>query len=271
MNSPAELPSTDRVEVERVLDEALRAARTATGAGPERMARLRELVVDALPDILRTAEPQYLRFAALRDELREAQLREGSAGPQPAGGGARAGRAGSGTLLVAFALIPVLAGVSGLVFLLLGYALRLASPEPSLAAPMRTVGWAFALVAAGGALVAAGALVVAAVRNGATSIRASGAPGGAVLFERVARARADWRRALLDEGINPFLRGELADAWPADGRAAQPRYSSPHFSSPEFSSPANERKRAGGGPAVGHPDFASPDFTGPAEGGADRP
>ncbi|UED85249.1 hypothetical protein [Streptomyces profundus] len=266
MNNPAELPSTDRAEVERVLDEALRAARTATGAGPERMTRLRELVVDALPDILRTAEPQYLRFATLRDELREVQLREGATGAQPAG---RAGRAGSGTLLVAFALIPVLAGVSGLVFLLLGYALRLASPEPSLAAPMRTVGWAFALVAAGGALVAAGALVVAAVRNGATSIRASGA-GGSLLFERVARARADWRRALLDEGINPFLRGELADTWPADGRASQPRYSSPQFSSPEFSSPANERKRAGGGPAVGHPDFASPDFTGPSEGGADR-
>ncbi|KAB8163388.1 hypothetical protein FH609_021595 [Streptomyces sp. 3MP-14] len=232
MNSPVELPAGDRSEVERVLEEALRAARLAADVTPERVARLRELALAALPEILVSAEPQYRRFAALRERLREADGRERGAGaPAP-----RDGRRGSGGLLVAFALIPVLAGISAVIFLLLGYALRLASPEPAVAASMRSVGWAFALFTAVGALVAVGALWVAAVRNGSTSIRASAPAASVALTQEVAVARAEWRRALLDQGFNPLLRRELADAPPPEGRTPRLRYSSPHFSSPEFSS-----------------------------------
>ncbi|RMI42997.1 hypothetical protein [Streptomyces triticirhizae] len=235
MNSPVELPAGDRSEVERVLEEALRAARLAADVGPERMARVRELALAALPEILLSAEPQYRRFAALRERLREADGRERGAGAAVGGDGG-GGRRGSGGLLVAFALVPVLAGISAVIFLLLGYALRLASPEPAVASSMRSVGWAFALLASGGALVAVGALLVAAVRNGSTSIRASAPAASVALTQEVAVARAEWRRALLDQGFNPLLRRELADAPPPEGRTPRLRYSSPHFSSPEFSS-----------------------------------
>lgn len=275
MNSPVELPAGDRSEVERVLEEALRAARLSTGAEPERLARLRELALRALPEILTTTEPEYRRFTALRERLREEDGRERGAVAAMRGESKAAGRRGTGGLLVAFALIPVLAGTSALVFLLLGYALRLANPEPSVASSMRSVGWAFALLASGGALVAVAALVVAAVRNGATSIRASAPAASVALAQEVAVARAEWRRALLDQGFNPLLRRALADVPPPEGRTPRLRYSSPHFSSPEFSSGADERERGGGGrgggPMLGHhpdfagPDFASPDYTGPAE------
>ncbi|SOD63711.1 hypothetical protein SAMN06297387_11267 [Streptomyces zhaozhouensis] len=277
MNSPVELPAGDRSEVEQVLDEALRAARASTGADPERLAALRESALAALPEILTAAEPQYRRFAALRDRQRAADQGErGVVALRGEGGGTAKRRGGAGGLLVTFALIPVLAGSSALVFLLLGYALRLASPEPSVAAPMRSVGWAFALLASGGALVAVGALWVAALRNGATSIRASAPAPGAALTEEVATARGAWRRALLEQGFAPLLRRELADAPPAEGRTPRLRYSSPHFSSPEFSSggearDAEARGRPGEGRAPGyHPDYArpgyaGPDFTGPSE------
>ncbi|GAA3886382.1 hypothetical protein [Streptomyces sedi] len=274
MNSPVELPAGDRSEVEQVLDEALRTARASTGADSQRLAALRESALAALPEILTTAEPQYRRFAALRERQREADQGErGVAGRRGERGGT-ANRRGAGGLLVTFALIPVLAGSSALVFLLLGYALRLASPEPSVAAPMRSVGWAFALLASGGALVAAGALWVAALRNGATSIRASAPAPGAALTEEVATARGAWRRALLEEGFAPLLRRELGDAPPSEGRTPRLRYSSPHFSSPEFSSGGEARGgRTGEGdgrPPGYHPDYArpgyaGPDFTGPSE------
>ncbi|MDT0267151.1 hypothetical protein RM844_12715 [Streptomyces sp. DSM 44915] len=275
MNSPAELPAGDRDEVERLLDEALRAARLSTGAEPARLARLRAVLLGALPEILATAEPEYRRLCALRERLRAAQAEPG---PPPAAAGAP-GRAGSGALLVAFALVPVLSGVSALIFLLLGYALRLADPEPAVAGSMRSVGWAFALLAAGGALVAAGALVVAAARNGATSIRAAAPAPGAALADEVAEARARWRRALLDRGLQPLLRRELADAPPPAGRTPRLHYTSPHFSSPGFSRHTDDRGTAGRPldhhrelpePGLAAPDFTGPDVTGPAGDGADR-
>ncbi|MFI7274165.1 hypothetical protein [Streptomyces sp. NPDC049879] len=285
MNSADGLPPEDEAEVERVLDEALRTVRFASGTEPAEAERLRAAVHAALPAVVAAADDEYRRYAALRRA-------HGRPGAQ--------GGAGTGTWAVVVTLVPVLAAVAGVVFLLLGYALGLADPEPAVAGRMRGVGWVFVLVAAAGMLVAVGGLVVAAVRNGsATAIRASSAGGGAA---EVAGARAEWRRALVERGVRPVLeaaqrdgQGTAAVAHPPQESGSRMRFSSPDFSSPRFSSPgfrgpgahgtqqphgagedtAEGAPRRGEGEGTAgrrylHPGFSSPDFTSPAEGGDDR-
>ncbi|WP_194117770.1 hypothetical protein [Streptomyces hoynatensis] len=254
------MPPEDQAEFERVLDEVLLTARLSTGADPEEVARLRELAMNALPEIAATAWAEYARYDRMRQQVRRAESPDAPRTP----GRNEARGFGSGLAVVVCALVPVLAGVAAVVFLLLGYALGLADPEPAPAAPMRGVGWVFAVVAACGMLVAAAVLVGAAVRNGSsTAIRAS-APGG-----ELARARAEWLRALLDRGITPFLRERSLAALPHHPRGRTPRlrFSSPHFSSPDFSSPAAGRaaRPRFGQPQFSRPRFGRPDFTSPAE------
>ncbi|MDT0342099.1 hypothetical protein [Streptomyces litchfieldiae] len=283
MNSADPLPSEDRAEFERILDEALRTARLTTGADTDELARLREAAVDALPRIASAAATEYERLARARLGPR----------PEPGDRGRRevtGASSGAGLVTAFFALVPVLAAIAAVVFLLMGYALGLAEPEPAMAEPMRNVGWVFAVVAALGLLVAAGGLLVAAVRNGATSIRAS-APA-----DQLARAHEEWRRALYERGIAPFLRERAGRHRPgrtprlrfssprftspdfssrATGgsvprpRYGQPEFASPEFTSPHFTSPADdeEDEAARERPGFGHPDFSSPNFTSPAEGG----
>ncbi|RBM05614.1 hypothetical protein [Streptomyces sp. PT12] len=250
------LPPEDQADFEQILDEALRTARLTSGADAAGIEELRELARDALPDIASAASAEYERLTALR--LRLAERPDAGAGLTE-----RAGPpSGVGVVTVFFALVPVLAGIAGVVFLLLGYLLGVADPEPAMAEPMRTVGWVFALVAAVGLLIAAAGLVIVAARNGATSIRAS-APA-----DHVARARDEWRRALHDNGIAPFLRQHVA-ALPQhqqQDRTPRLRFSSPHFSSPEFSSRGGD---APARPRYGTPDFSGPTYTSPADGGAD--
>ncbi|RKN07246.1 hypothetical protein [Streptomyces radicis] len=250
------LPPEDQADFEQILDEALRTTRLTSGADAAGIEELRELARDALPDIASAASAEYERLTALRLRLDErpdagAGLTDAAVAPS-----------GVGVVTVFFALVPVLAGIAGVVFLLLGYLLGVADPEPAMAEPMRTVGWVFALVAAVGLLIAAAGLVIVAARNGSTSIRAS-APA-----DHVARARDEWRRALHDNGIAPFLRQHVA-ALPQHepDRTPRLRFSSPHFSSPEFSSRGGD---APSRPRYGTPDFSGPKYTSPTEGGADR-
>ncbi|MDT0445917.1 hypothetical protein [Streptomyces johnsoniae] len=254
----------DRTEYEQILDHALRSARLTTHADTDRIEALRGLAVDALPQITAAAAPEYERLVRLRLQPRTEGRASGPAsGPASASGRPDGPGGGSGVITVFFALVPVLAAIAAVVFLLLGYALRVADPEPAMAAPMRSAGWVFAVIAAAGLLVAVGGLVVAAVRNGATSIRAT-----ATGQDQLARAREEWRRALLERGIAPFLREHAAGAdHERQGRSPRLRFSSPDFSSPEFSS------RGGGASAAprygrtefSSPDFSSPDFSSPAD------
>ncbi|WP_052847458.1 hypothetical protein [Streptomyces avicenniae] len=269
MNSADGLPPEDEAEVERVLEEALRTARFTAWSEPAEAERLRAALHAALPAVTAAADEEYQRYVALRRAHGRAD---------------GAGGAGTGTWAVVVTLVPVLAAVAGVVFLLLGYTLGLVDPEPEVAAGMRGVGWVFALVAAGGMLIAVSGLVVAAVRNGsATAIRASSSGGGAA---EVARARGEWRRALVERGVAPVLLaarreddGAAAVAHPPQESGPRMRFSSPDFSSPRFSSPtfhgpggAAARGDGGGAapePRYLHPGFSSPDFTSPAEGGDD--
>ncbi|MCF6522154.1 hypothetical protein [Streptomyces sp. JJ36] len=201
----------------------------------------------------------------------EAGQRDGAGlGIGEAMGAGLADAAGAGLLAIVSVLAPLLAGTAAVIFLLVGYALHVLSPEPALAEGMRNAGWAFTALAAATALLGMGGVLLTAVRNGSRGAVAP--PGGSALAEEVAQARAAWREALLERGILPFLREALAD--PRDGPAPErpaPLVRDEHrtprlgYSHPGFSSPA-----AGGGETATRPRFGSPDYSSPEYGGPDR-
>ncbi|MDT0310016.1 hypothetical protein RM780_24115 [Streptomyces sp. DSM 44917] len=233
------LPPEDQADVHRLLDDALRTARLTTGADDAEIARLRELALTALPDLASAAEAEHERLSRLRQQL------PGRADSRPA---APTAASAAGVATAFFALVPVLAAVAALVFLLLGYALGLAEPEPALAEPMRGVGWVFAGLAGAGLLAAVAGLVVTAARNKA--------PAAPPLAEEVARAREDWLRALHDRGIAPFLRlhaTRLPHPRHPHPHHHNPRFTSPHFTSPRFGSPADHGRGSGSGPEATSP------------------
>ncbi|MBO8194712.1 hypothetical protein ITI46_24095 [Streptomyces oryzae] len=277
--------------------------------------QLRTMALSAATAIAACAEAEYRQFVRLREELRRPEnapsvsgvpggVRGGAGsgsgsgdgaaelrGPGQGGGGSvgeklvgamggesLAEASGAGLVAVVSVLAPVLAATAAVVFLLLGYALRLLSPEPAVAGPIRSAGWVFAAFAAAGILVAMAGLLLTALRNGASAIRASGGggkgadPGGSRLEEEVALARAAWRQALLERGIVPFLREALADpdgpqqapaAYVPQQSGSRLGYSHPGFSSRPSSEAAEE--------SHARPRFSSPDYSSPEYGGPETP
>lgn len=281
MDRATHLLPEDLPDFERVLDEALRLARhhgrPGTGADRFDAEALREAARDAVGEIAPRAEAEYRRYTRLRERLRHPGDPAGAAGAPGARRGADE-RTGAGLAAVVSVLVPVLAGVAAVIFLLVGYALRLAEPEPALAGAMRAVGWVFAVLMVLGLVVGGTELLIGALRNGATQIRDGGSaaaePGA--LSDEVDRARQAWRRALLEEGLTPYLRQALAERAP--GGPPQPGHAGPRtprlsYSSPDYTSPADGSGAAAAGdggrgyghPRFGHPSFSSPDFTSPAE------
>ncbi|WP_185806145.1 hypothetical protein [Streptomyces sp. RP5T] len=169
---------------------------------------------------------------------------------------------GASATTVIAALSPVLAGVLTVIFLLIGYILKLLNPDSAIARTMLTTGWVFGAVAAGATLVAVVALVFSALRN-RPSLETG--PYGE-LSEEVARAREAWREALLERGILPFLREALADPNTVSPRRTAPptpasRMPPLGYDRPGFSSP--DDGASGARPSFTSPDYASPDFAGP--------
>lgn len=298
MNSAPQLLREDRPEFERVLDEALRTAHHQHGftALGKRLntEQLRTMALSAAVPIAACAAAEYERFVELREELRGPSHAPSSSGgaqhhPGPAGrdpttaaerpegsglglagamGEGLAETAGAGLVAVVSVLAPLLAGAAAVIFLLVGYALHMLTPEPALAEPMRNAGWVFTALAAGTALLGMGGLLLAAVRNGSRAIGVQ-QPAGGGLAEEVTRARAAWRDALLERGILPFLREALADPQgaretpgayvPDEHRTPRLGYSHPDFSSPAAGGPGETATR----PRFSSPDFSSPDYGGP--------
>jgi hypothetical protein len=257
---PEDRPEFERA-VDEALREAGR--RPALAAVGEQISadRLRVMALSAASVIAADAAEEYEQYVALRTRLREMAAesprgRNGSAatagsgsapstarprpgtdagdeGEQrgPGGGLSLAGvgegvgeTTGAGLLAMVSVLVPLLAGTAAVIFLLLGYLLRIVSPEPSIAAPMRGAGWVFAVLAAAGIVVAMAELWLTALRNGAGARRGTadedadgeGRSGGSResrLAREVSAARTVWREALLERGIVPFLADAL-DAQP---------------------------------------------------------
>jgi hypothetical protein len=251
---PQHLLSEDRLDYERVLDEALRSAphRPELAAVGQRLnpEQLRTMALNATAFITAAAAAEYHRYLKVREELRR---------------GETAKRAGAGAGVVVAVLVPFLAGAAAVIFLLVGYVLKMVNPDQAFARSFLTTGWVFGAVTAATILIAAIGLVRIALRD-SSSGEGAGAQGE--LTAEVARAREAWHEALLERGILPFLRDALADP----GAAAMSRkaaettssrmpnlgYGRPGFSSPDESSAAR--------PSFTSPDYASPDVGGSEDG-----
>ncbi|MDT0389236.1 hypothetical protein [Streptomyces sp. DSM 41921] len=282
MNSvPQHLLSEDRQEYERILDEALRSAphRPELAAVGQRLnsEQLRTMALNATALITAAASAEYQHYVKVRDELRQpaspnapSARESGSAEPGAGGSGfaatmgeVAAETAGAGAVAVVAVLAPVLAGTAAAIFLLVGYILQMLDPEQGFARTMLTTGWVFGAVTAVAILVAAVGLLLTALRNKPT---AEGGPYGERQRE-VEQAREDWRQALLERGILPFLREALAD--PGAAAALHPTSTPapvsrmPHlgYDRPGFSSPDDGSR--GSRPSFSSPDYTSPDFGGP--------
>ncbi|MEW2547112.1 hypothetical protein AB0910_15245 [Streptomyces sp. NPDC047002] len=292
MNSAPHLLGEDRADFERTLDEALRAARDRpdlAAVGRHLTARqLRGMALDAQSLIAQAAAPEYERYRELRAERRAPRAASPvpappSSAPVPRLPGTSVlgdpAATGAGVAAIAAVLVPVLAAIAAVIFLLAGYLLRAVGATRPLADALIAFGWFFASVMALGMLAAGVGLLVTALRNGSTQIRSTGA--GAL--DEVAQAREEWREALLERGIVPYLRRTLRQAEEAETRDGGPQYGSAQdraarerpsaptrdhqlpkigYSRPDFSSPG-DGTAGGSRPRYASPDFSSPDYGGP--------
>ncbi|WP_260610655.1 hypothetical protein [Streptomyces sp. WAC06614] len=245
------------------MDDALRTAqdRPELATLGERLnaEQLRTMALNAQPLLTAAAAAEYDHYVKLREELREAPAEK-----RPEAEDASAGSGGgAGASAVIAVLAPVLAGTAMLIFLLVGYILKLIEPEPSFAETLITTGWLFGALTVVAVLAAAVGLLVAAVRNSATEVVATGED---TVPDEVSRARDAWRHALLERGIVPFLRDALADpnagpGLPAPRMPGAGRIPDLGYTRPDFSSPGSPSQ--GTRPGYTAPDFTSPDFGGP--------
>ncbi|MEV6395341.1 hypothetical protein AB0M39_11265 [Streptomyces sp. NPDC051907] len=270
MNSAPHLLTEDRAEYERILDDALRNAhdRPDLAAVGERLntAQLRTMALNATALITTAAATEYEHYVKVRADLRSPSAPESVRNSVLAPSiGEAADSGGAGFAAIVAVLAPVLAGTAAVIFLLVGYILKMLSPTPSFAETLLTAGWFFGAVTAAGILVAAIGLLLTALRNGATQVPAADSLSGE-LPDELARAKEAWRHALLERGMLPFLRAALADPSADPSSTAPPRHVSRipkvGYSGPDYSSPS-EGSTAGQRPTFTSPDFTSPDFGGP--------
>ncbi|MFE0601350.1 hypothetical protein ACFW2T_07235 [Streptomyces sp. NPDC058892] len=264
MTSAPHLLTEDRPEFDRLIDEALRAAgeRPELAALGERLnaEQLRTMAQGASALLAAAAAAEYVHYVKVREERRdEALSAPGAAGDE----NDDRSSGGAGVSAVVAVLAPVLAGTAMLIFLLVGYILKMIEPEPAFARTMLTAGWLFGALTAVALLCAVIGLLVTAVRNSATEVPADETEA---IPDEVARAREAWRHALLERGIIPFLRDALADpsavpGFPTPRTPGAGRIPSLGYTRPDFSSPGPSSRESP--PGYTPPDFTSPDFGGP--------
>ncbi|MFF4318560.1 hypothetical protein [Streptomyces sp. NPDC001568] len=263
MTSAPHLLTEDRPEFDRLLDETLRTADDRpelVGLGERLNAeQLRTMALNASALLTAAAAAEYDHYVKVRTELR-GEARSASADSGEHASGDRDD--GAGVSAVVAVLAPVLAGTAMLIFLLVGYSLKMIEPEPAFAKTMLTAGWLFGALTVAALLFAVIGLLVTALRNSSTEVAAAET---VVMPDELSRAREAWRNALLERGIIPFLRDALADPsadgyptprTPGAGRIPQLGYTRPDFTSPGSAS-------QGPRPGYASPDFTSPDFGGP--------
>ncbi|MEV6956132.1 hypothetical protein [Streptomyces sp. NPDC051183] len=265
MTSAPHLLTEDRPEFDRLLDEALRtpSERPELATLGERLnaEQLRTMAMDASDLLAAAAAAEYDHYVKVRGERRDEILSTPTVtGHEDAGQGTGEG---AGISAVVAVLAPVLAGTAMLIFLLVGYILKMIEPEPAFADTMLTAGWLFGGLTVAALLFAVIGLLLTAVRNSSTEVVAEEAE---VVPDEVSRAREAWRNALLERGIIPFLRDALADpssgtAYPIPRTPGAGRIPNLGYTRPDFTSPGPPKQ--GPRPGYSSPDFTSPDFGGP--------
>ncbi|RKT16689.1 hypothetical protein BX285_1036 [Streptomyces sp. 1114.5] len=277
MSNPPPLLAEDRPEYERLLAEALRDRTVLTALRARGALTTDQLRIRALREadgINAAAATEYAHYTRLRDALRTTP--PPPPGTEPTAPGLltqlRSANGGAGLFPVLTVLTPILAWAAALFLLLIGYLLRAAAPDLVLARSLVTAGWV--ALAAGVAAMAIGivGLLLTAIRDGTAAAPAGTDPE---LAAELADARSEWRTALRERGLLPYLRDALPPvaepaASPSAGNdtAEGPDFSSPDFSSPGYSSPSFTSPGPDGltdpeGRTHRPAAFTTPDFTGP--------
>ncbi|MEU9713751.1 hypothetical protein [Streptomyces sp. NPDC047976] len=264
MTSAPHLLTEDRPEFDRLLDEALRTAdeRPELATLGERLnaEQLRTMALAATALLTAAAAAEYDHYVKVREELRDGAL---SASGTNAEDGGEDQDGGAGVSAVVGVLAPVLAGTAMLIFLLVGYGLKMIDPAPAFAETMLTAGWLFGGLTVAALVFAVVGLLVTALRNSSTEVAAE---ESVPIPDELSRAREAWRNALLERGIVPFLRDALADptagpGYPVPRTPGAGRIPSLGYTRPDFTSPGPNSQ--GPRPGFSSPDFTSPDFGGP--------
>lgn len=167
----------DRPDFEHLLDEALI---LAPPPGPLTPEQVRTMAVGANAAINATAAAEYAEYVGIRE------AGSGSSGEEEA----QSADGQAGMLAVLAVLLPVLSGTASLVFLGVGYGLRIADAGSGVAGHLVDIGWFFLALTAVTFVATSVALLLTALRRPAPS---------------VAVARAAWQAALLEHGVKPFL------------------------------------------------------------------
>ncbi|MFF7992280.1 hypothetical protein ACFZDG_21100 [Kitasatospora xanthocidica] len=256
MSNPPPLLAEDRPEYERLLAEALRDRTVLTALRAPGALTGDQLRIRALRDadgVNAAAATEYAHYTRLRDSLRATP--PPPPGVEPTAPGLltqlRSANGGAGLFPVLTVLTPILAWAAAVFLLLIGYLLRAAAPDLVLARSLVTAGWV--ALAAGVAAMAIGmvGLLLTAIRDGTAAAPAGTDPE---LAAELAEARTEWRTALRDRGLLPYLHAALP---PVPGAAV------PEPRSAEEPSGAEET-RTGEGPDFSSPDFSSPGYSSPA-------
>jgi hypothetical protein len=203
--SGSALRAEDRPDFERTVDEALAdmsAAHIAGGPGRLTSEQLRTMALTAANVVAASAAPEYAHYIMVRERFRQRSSSTKPADPVSVAPASVEGRSGGAGLVAVMAVLaPLLAGTVALIFLLIGYGLRLTNGAKGVASPLITSGWVAAAVAAASVLLSSIGLLLTALRNVSTSPHEAWAGS-----EEVAEARDAWRAALRERGVEPFLR-----------------------------------------------------------------
>ncbi|MFH8379934.1 hypothetical protein ACH4E7_03170 [Kitasatospora sp. NPDC018058] len=266
MSNPPPLLADDRPEYERLLDEALRDRTVLTALRAPGALTADQLRIRALRDadgINAAAATEYAHYTALRESLRSTPPPPPGTEPYAPGllSQLRSANGGAGLFPVLTVLTPILAWTAALILLLIGYLLRAADSGLTLARSLVTAGWV--ALAAGVAAMAVGiiGLLLTAIRDGAAAV-----PPGTdrELAAELAAARGEWRTALREHGLLPYLHTHLpaVPGRPAPGFSS-PDFTSPGYTPPAFTSPGPDGPTGPEGHTPRPAAFTPPDFTGP--------
>ena len=271
MTSAPYLQAEDVPDFERILEEllqhdeirrVLRRAPDAPGLG-----RLHRLALRDSGVIAAAASAEYLYYSEIREQVR------GSApttdpdrlgGDDPAQWQApdspldAAERAGWVPLIAV--LLPILSGLSAIVMLLLGYVVR--AEHMALGQPLVTAGFVAAVVCAAAIAVDIIGLLLTAARDAANP-----PPGRSPdLYAELARARDNWRFALRERALLPYLLAQIGPPQITMPVQEPPAAPVPHLAARpatvRVSTEAPARPNDGGGPTMTlDPDRTDPDRT----------
>ncbi|KOU02388.1 hypothetical protein ADK86_10850 [Streptomyces sp. NRRL F-5755] len=146
---------------------------------------------------------------------------------------------GGGLLPAIAVLVPSLGAIAAVLFLAIGFGMRLVSAHRQFADELVYAGWLAAGIAAAATAADLAWLLTTAARNRSTP-PTTDAP---TPENEITQTRSAWHSALLERGILPFLLTRIQES-EAERSTGRPGYSAPEYGSPGYDSPEYSTTRS---------------------------